>query len=400
MNEWNKVINGALQGGMQVAGALNQKANKDYAQSEFDTYKKGIMDQYNSLLQTNTQILSSAKDQLFNGLDPQKELSQNIQSMQPANIPQEQMPQDPLAGYNKLMDFQNKMTGNPYGEQYNKQAEGLYNTLLGKKNQPEYEVREIGGQLVRFDKNNPQKFEVVYGDKKPEKTVYNQKFYESQTPETIKNLTPDQLKEGYFYLPKELQDQAYQNQDVKQYVDNVLNQGDFAPKTTGIHRGGKIGSKTPPISYGLRDDKNDFDKLKSLNERVWSGEQLTDTETENYKVLQTKLGKKYNLDYEQLAKVTDKLQSATTPKEQNKIMQELQKGDYHNADQNTSQAQIDYDAERINQWVDYMQQIYDSEGYGEQWNTQKQNFQNELKSMFDRGSLTLKEYKQYMESYK
>ena len=377
-NDFNEIIDALSGGAYQLGNAVIKKNTSDDLR----------------------EVFNAGKQELMKSFMPQQNIQQG-QTPQGGMFEQKTNEYNPQAGIESVYNTISKII--PYGKEGEPYIDMIENIFkVNQPKTPEYDIREVNGQLVQIDKKNPANNKVVYGEPKKEKPVYNQKFYEGLTPETIKDLTPDQIKEGYFFLPKELQDNLYSsNQQIKDFVDNTLNQGDYEKsiKTGGLRHSRGPG-KLPPISFGLKDDKGDFDKLKDLNERVWSGEQLTDTETENYKVLQTKLGQKYNLDYEQLAKVTEKLQNATTPKEQNKIMEQLQKGDYHNADENTSQAQIDYDAERINQWVDYLDQIANSEGYGEQWNIQKQNFKNELKSYFDRGSITLKEYKNYLESYK
>lgn len=381
MNEVNKVFQGLFQGAGAVADGLMERNRK------------------NKL----NELYTSSLDKLNQFLNPQATYQQDGQ-----NIPRSQVSQNMLNGV-QTEQVQNPDTKGALNYLFEQTPKFMqlgedgkqYSNLLSQyfeanqPQQPSYDIREVGGQLVRYDKNNPGSFEVVYGEPKKEKTVYNQKFFESQTAETIKDLTPDQIKEGYFFLPKELQEQLYSNPEIKDYVDNVQNQGDYSKiKTGSIKRGGKIGNK--PISFGLKKDDDKFSKLDDFNERIRGGEQLTDTEMENYNTLRLSLGKKYDLNDTQLASVIDRINEAKTTKEKNQILESLEKGDYYE-DRGTNQEQIDYDRNRIIEWKQALNDAYNAndgsyDGY-------KQSFLQELEDFYNRGSITKKEYSDLRKSY-
>lgn len=152
--------------------------------------------------------------------------------------PPQQIAPDFDKGIQSLYQTQGELLN--YGDE-GKPYAGLMQSMFDdqvKLNQPpKKDIRE-GNDGLWYDLSSG-KPELIGGEKKKEKTVYNQKFYEGLTPETLKDLTPNQIKDGFFFMPKELQDALYQsNPELRDYVDNVNNQGAYE-KTTGSRRTGR-----------------------------------------------------------------------------------------------------------------------------------------------------------------
>ena len=384
-NGLNSLFEGLFSGAEQVGNKLIENNRKGKLEDLYNT----SLNKLNEFL--NPQATYQQNGQQISRSQVSQDMLQNSQNGTQSTVQQTQTP-DVKGAMNFLYQQAPK-----FNSEDGKGYLGLLNKFFenSQPTQPEYDIREVGGQLVRYDKNNPSNMEVVFGDKKPEKTVYNQKFYESQTPETIKNLTPDQIKEGYFYLPKELQDQLYSNPEIKDYVDNVQNQGDYTKKPIGGHKL-KGSGKLPPISFGLQKDDGKFNALDAYNERIRGGEELSKTEQENYNTLRLGLSKKYDLNDTQLAGVINRLNGAKTQKEKNQILESLDKGTYYE-DKGTSQEQIDYDRDYLNQWLGYLRQVLSSSP--SDYEDARQQFNQYLDDWYSRGSITKKEYNDYKKSY-
>jgi len=394
-NEVNKIFDGLFQGIVPVADALIENNRK----SKLSELYSSSLDQLNKLMNPQANYQQNGQDvsrsQVSQDMLNNSQVNTNNPTMQAPKSTVQQTQQPDVKGameylYKQSPEFLN------YGEQ-GKQNLGLLNDFFkgNQKQQPDYDIREVGGQLIRYDKNNPNNFEVVYGEKKPEKDKpRTMSDYQNMTMEDVAKLKPDEIENAFYYLKPEVQDELKKNPYFQQLNDKLFKDGDFAPK---LKRGGKIGSYNSPISFG-ESDKKKFEKLKGYNEDVWAGKQLEPDAQREYEATQKQLGAKYDLNFEQLAKVTEKLQNANSVKEQDKIIESLDKGNYYN-DNGTSQEQIDYDRSRVQQWKDYMKKIADTDGYGDNWNTEVAKFRQEFNEYFNRGSLTKKEHSDLTKSY-
>jgi len=364
MNGTNEALNGLLSGLTSVGNALIEK-----------NYKNRLSDVFNSAI-----------DGLNGYLKPQV----NVQDYGRFGVPQVQQP-DMNNALQQLFKSQGDMY-NKFGEDAKPYMGLLENYFKSNQpQQPEYDVREVGGQLLRYDKNNPDKIDVLFGEKKKTKNTAGD--YANMTMDQVQALDPNEIENAFYYFSPQVQDELKKNPYFQQMNDKMFKEGDFSPKLGGIKRGGKIGSTT---TFGMKKDDSKFNALDAYNERIRGGEQLTDTEKENYNTLRLGLGKKYDLNDTQLASVIDRLNGATNQKEKDKILKSLENGSYYE-DKGTNQEQIDYDRNRILEWQQAMNDAYNAndgsyDGY-------KQAFLKELEDFFNRGSITKKEYSDLRKSY-
>ena len=366
MNGTNEALNGLLSGLTSVGNALIEK-----------NYKNRLSDVFNSAI-----------DGLNGYLKPQV----SVQDYGRFGVPQVQQP-DMNNALQQLFKSQGDMY-NKFGEDAKPYMGLLENYFKSNQpQQPEYGFNEINGQLIRYDKNNPNKVDVLFGNPKEEKKKYSVGDYEKMTAEDVKKLGDTEFWDAFKFVSEDVRNELLKNPFVQQEYDRIFKENDFSPKLGGIKRGGKIGSTT---TFGMKKDDSKFNALDAYNERIRGGEQLTDTEKENYNTLRLGLGKKYDLNDTQLASVIDRLNGATNQKEKDKILKSLENGSYYE-DKGTNQEQIDYDRNRILEWQQAMNDAYNAndgsyDGY-------KQAFLKELEDFFNRGSITKKEYSDLRKSY-
>jgi len=391
-NGLNSLFEGLFSGAEQVGNKLIENNRKGKLEDLYNT----SLNKLNEFL--NPQATYQQNGQQISRSQVSQDMLQNSQNGTQSTVQQTQTP-DVKGAMNFLYQQAPK-----FNSEDGKGYLGLLNKFFenSQPTQPEYDIREVGGQLVRYDKNNPSNMEVVYGDKKPEKTVYNQKFYESQTPETIKNLTPDQIKEGYFYLPKELQDQLYSNPEIKDYVDNVQNQGDYT-KTLGSHKSGrKTGSLLPKMSSLDKTDVSTLDDIAEIKRKLDSNVELTDAEKKKFDGTMAVMQTQYGLNPKDTQKVAERLANTTDAKEKQKIMNSLKKGDYYNESQ-YDQSFVDERRTAYDNYLSQLDQAYQMETNGQQpagyFQQAKEKFYNELEWDKDNGIITLKEYNYYHKLY-
>jgi hypothetical protein len=369
-NGLNEAISGGLGGINQVIDAVGQKQRESSLNDLFHTGIKSLQGQMTKQPDT---------------YDTQGQL-ENIGQYQ-----QEQL--DPQTGLNSLYNSIAKII--PYGEQgkpYIGMLQNIYNSQ--QKETPKYQI--VNDKIGYIDKNGSF---VATGDapqkQKPEKDLKSNNWEvntdESGNPYYGEWVNNKETGQPEFVKRADLTPEEKRQYDVSVSRDNKTDQ--FAPHT-GIHRGGKIGSN---FSTGEKKDATRFDKLDNFNERIRGGEQLTDKETEDYNTLRMGLGKKYGLNDTQLAQTIDKINSVTNKKQKEKLFNDLEKGDYHNATDNTSQAQIEYDRGRIGEWKTYLDQSNSANDGSYEGN--KQAFLKELSDFYDRGSITLKEFNDLKKSY-
>ena len=122
-NQWNKAIDGFLNGVSSVADGITRKNQREETDNQYKLYKQKLMESYSQFLNTN------AKDNNIQSSDTankQNELSQQDQMSVKTPIKF-----NPFALYTQLLDFKTSMVNRPMGNQYSQNAQDLFNLLFG-----------------------------------------------------------------------------------------------------------------------------------------------------------------------------------------------------------------------------------------------------------------------------
>jgi hypothetical protein len=394
-NHWDQLFKGIAQGGTSLAAGLFDKADKEDAFSKYDAYAKDLENSYAQSLNINKSILDAGVQQLGlnntgTGNPIQDAQSQGVDTNAGTVQPRQQTSEDM---YGKFLNFQKDLIGNPYAEQVGKLGAEAYNHFIPPQPKLQTHFDEKNNTMITYD----EKGNIVKSNK------YTTDDPKAVTPKDWE-MNIDENGTPYWGVWKEVDGkQTFVKtadataKDIQDYNDSRSEESKKPSSGTGHH--GRIGSYHSPISFGTS-DKTEFAKLKDFNADVWSGKELPKEQQAEYESIQKKLGSKYGLNFNQLAKVTEKLSTAKTVKEQDEIIQSLDKGTYHNDTSNITQQQGEEGRARIKEWRRYLDEIHTNEGYGEQWNIQVPRFLDELQNYYNEGVITLKEYNDLVKSYK
>jgi hypothetical protein len=351
------------------------------AETGYNKYKTGLMDSYAKLMAQNQQLLTPNTPE-GDQQQGQTSIAQNNQ--------QEQI--DPIKEYEKLVNFQSSMNGNPYGEQVSKQAGDMYNMLLGKKEPVKRDIRE-GNDGLWYDLTSG-KPEPIGGVKKPEKIKKRTAGdYSAMTITDVNNLEPNEIENAFYYFTPEVQAELKKNPYFQQRDDDTFNNGDFALKQTGRK---SPGGRFNPRSLDEGSDVTAFKNVAQTVEKIDGKQETTDEQNQKYNQNIYDLSKKYNLPVKVIQKVADKINNANGPKEVTKILRSLQNDDFY-SDVGTSQEQMNWDANYLNQWEQYLGDVYQNDPAN--YDAEKKKFWKDLDDIFARGSLTKSEYNNYKKKY-
>jgi len=125
-NEWNKALDGLIEGATSISQGIQKKNYRANAENSFNEYKKKIIDAFNLFLNKKTPNPGQPPDLLNND---------NAVANSSDVMPDKQVPEqvfNPVAVYSQLLDYKKSMAGNPFGNQYSKNAHDLFNLLFGQ----------------------------------------------------------------------------------------------------------------------------------------------------------------------------------------------------------------------------------------------------------------------------
>lgn len=263
-NELNKLLSGFFQGGQNVAAGIFDRQDRINAQDEFNAYKTGLMNTYQQLMAQNQNILNGVTT-------PEGDIQQGNKSLNVNPLT------DKLTEYDKLLGLQSNLAGNPYGEPFMKQAEGLYNTLFGKQTEPEKpQYREIYNKLIKINPDGT--IEEVYstGEQKKEKKTFTANELYGLGVDDVLNMNADEMNKYFDML----------NPDVQAQLKSKYPQFNEVEKTrTGRRTGRRLPTKKDKKDDTFTDDMLDeTEQPDNVSADLWA----------DVKNAENKITEKYN----------------------------------------------------------------------------------------------------------
>jgi hypothetical protein len=136
-----------------------------------------------------------------------------------------------------------------------------------KSNQPvkpDYDFREVGGQIIRYDKNDPSNIKVVYGEPKKEKPPKkNVSDYSNMSLDDALKLDPNELENAFDYLNPEVQTQLKSKYSQFNEVEKI--------KSGSNRRGGRrLSLKKDNKDNTDIPDINDTEQPDNMNADLWA----------------------------------------------------------------------------------------------------------------------------------
>lgn len=378
MNTWNNIIPGILQAGKSIGDAFIERGNQSKLQGLFDMGVKKLNDVMTPQMPQHEQAINPMSDML-NSVSESRNKTVNMQG-----------------GLESLYGSIKNIL--PFGEQgtpYISMLEKMYESK--KPEDPDYKTSfdYNNNMMITYDnKGNIIKTNKYAADKQKQGKP-NAGQYGSMTVEDALKLDPKDLESNIFYLPEQTRQELFKTNPA---LEKVYNDFMSPPEhKTGGFRRGSIKPKMEPTTYRQDTDKKKFEQLSGFNDVINGGQQLDPKKEDEYNALRLDLGKRYGLNDTQLAQVINKLNTQQDENGRTKVLNDLEKGDYHN-DVRGSQQDVDQGRQYIQDWLKSLDEAY-SKNDGS-YDGYKQAFLQELGKAYEAGYLTKKEYQQLYDSYK
>lgn len=206
-NQWEEFAKGLIAGGTNFASGLIERSGKNQAEQQYQTGRKYIQDQYQSLLDSNKRLIDKANTNIGNDNEV---LTQNKNVSLP---PVDQQVQD---SYEKIFaqtqtglnDILMKLKNNKYGQEYAKGLEQLYGQLFSS---PEYQIIQgKDNSITAINKKTLQTKELRKGTEKPDSWTYqdittdNPDGSQTVTQYAIDKTNPNnKINMGSYTIPKD-----------------------------------------------------------------------------------------------------------------------------------------------------------------------------------------------------
>lgn len=228
-NQWEEFAKGLIAGGTNFASGLMERSSKNQAEEQYQTGRKYIQDQYQSLLDSNKRLIDKANTNIGNDNEV---LTQNKNV---SLLPVDQQVQD---SYEKIFaqtqtglnDVLMKLKNNKYGQEYAKGLEQLYGQLFSR---PEYQIIQgKDNSIMAINKRNLQIKELKSGTDKEKNWTYqdittdNPDGSQTVTQYAIDKNNPDNKKNlGTYTIPKKelksgVRSRGYRGSGIKT-LDNI-----------------------------------------------------------------------------------------------------------------------------------------------------------------------------------